>query len=141
MFWINYFSIECNLFVCLYTQWLMSLILLALVVKVLKVISRPNKVHLIVELEICFIQHFLKLYDKESWNKVLQPISHFHFSTVHSSFIALCTSFFQKIRPSTIIPTSMFIDFATFALPPRLFQPPRLLERWEYKSALRVWLF
>ena len=35
----------------------------------------------------------------------------------------LCTSFFQKIPPST------FIDFATFAPPPRLFQSPRLLER------------
>ena len=30
------------------------------------------------------------------------------------------------------IPTSMFFDFVTFAPPPRLFQPPRLLERWEY---------
>ena len=27
------------------------------------------------------------------------------------------------------IPTSTFIDFATFAPPPRLFQPPHLLER------------
>ena len=33
-----------------------------------------------------------------------------------------CTSFFQKIPPSK------FIDFATFAPPPRLFQPPWLLE-------------
>ena len=31
--------------------------------------------------------------------------------------------FFKKI------PTSTFIDLATFAPPPRLFQPPRLLER------------
>ena len=40
--------------------------------------------------------------------------------------LELCTSFFQKIPPST------FSDLATFALPPRLFQPPRLLKRWEY---------
>ena len=44
--------------------------------------------------------------------------------------VYLCTSFFQKIPPSTFIPTSTFIDLATFAPPPRLFQPPRLLERW-----------
>ena len=41
----------------------------------------------------------------------------------------LCTSFFQKIPPSTFIPASTFSDLATFAPPPRLFQPPRLLER------------
>ena len=46
----------------------------------------------------------------------------------------LCTSFFQKIPTTTFIPTSRFSDFATFATPPRLFQPPRLLERWEYVS-------
>ena len=37
-----------------------------------------------------------------------------------------CFSFFQKIPPSK------FIDFVAFAPPPRLFQPPCLLERWEY---------
>jgi hypothetical protein len=41
----------------------------------------------------------------------------------------LCTSFFQKIPPTTFILTSSFIDFATFVPPSRLFQPPRLLER------------
>ena len=30
------------------------------------------------------------------------------------------------------IPTSSFINSGTFAPPPRLFKPPRLLERWEY---------
>ena len=43
--------------------------------------------------------------------------------------LELCTSFFQKIPPSTIIPTSTFSDLATFAPPSRLFQPPRLLKR------------
>ena len=42
--------------------------------------------------------------------------------------LELCTSFFQKIPPST------FSDLATFAPPTRLFQPPRLLDRWEYGS-------
>ena len=31
--------------------------------------------------------------------------------------------FSKKIPPSMFIPTSTFIDFATFAPPPRLFQP------------------
>ena len=30
----------------------------------------------------------------------------------------ICTSFFQKIRPSTFIPTSTFSDLATFVPPP-----------------------
>ena len=30
------------------------------------------------------------------------------------------------------IPASTFSDLAIFASPLRLFQPPRLLERWEY---------
>ena len=38
---------------------------------------------------------------------------------------------FQENSTSTVIPTSMFIDFAYFAPPPHLFQPPRLLERRE----------
>ena len=42
--------------------------------------------------------------------------------------LELCTSFFQKIPPSTFIPTSTFRDSATFEPPPRLFQPPRLLK-------------
>ena len=46
--------------------------------------------------------------------------------------LELCAIFFQKIPPSTFIPTSTFSDLATFAPSPRLFQPPRLLERWEY---------
>ena len=41
----------------------------------------------------------------------------------------LCSGFFQKIPPS------MFIDFATFAPPTRLFQPPRLIEKWEYSRS------
>ena len=45
--------------------------------------------------------------------------------------LELCTSFFQKITPSTFITTSTFSDLVTFAPPPRLFQPPRLLERKE----------
>ena len=40
----------------------------------------------------------------------------------HPPLYVYC-SFFQKI------PTSTFSDFATFAPSPRLFQPPRLLER------------
>ena len=40
--------------------------------------------------------------------------------------LELCTSFFQKIPPSTFISTSTFSDLATFA------PPPRLLKRWEY---------
>ena len=43
--------------------------------------------------------------------------------------LELCTSFFQKMPPSTFIPTSTFSDLATFAPPPRLFQPPRQLKR------------
>ena len=39
--------------------------------------------------------------------------------------LLLCTSFFHEIPPST------FIDFATFAIPLRLFQRPWLLERRE----------
>ena len=39
--------------------------------------------------------------------------------------------------PSTFIPTSTFSDLAFFAPPPRLFQPPCLLKRWEYS----VWNF
>ena len=35
-------------------------------------------------------------------------------------------------------PISPFIDFETFAPPPRLFQPPWLLERWEYSSFLKA---
>ena len=38
----------------------------------------------------------------------------------------LCISFFQKIASSTFFPTSTFIDIATFASPPPLFQPPWL---------------
>ena len=45
-------------------------------------------------------------------------------STPH--LLELCISFFHKIPPST------FSDLANYAPPPRLFQPPRLLERWEY---------
>ena len=41
--------------------------------------------------------------------------------------LELCISFFHKIPPST------FSHWLNFAPPPRLFQPPRLLERWEYK--------
>ena len=44
----------------------------------------------------------------------------------HPPLLAYCSYalvFFQKIPPST------FIDFATFAPPSRLFQPPWLLER------------
>ena len=37
----------------------------------------------------------------------------------------LCTCFFQKIPPSTLIPTCTFSDLANFAPPPRLFQSPR----------------
>ena len=44
--------------------------------------------------------------------------------------LQLCASFFQKIPPSTFISTSKFIDFATFA------PPPRLLERWEHLHSL-----
>ena len=40
--------------------------------------------------------------------------------------------FFKKIPASMVILISTFIDFAIFAPPPRLFQPPRLLETWEY---------
>ena len=46
--------------------------------------------------------------------------------------LQLFASFFSKTSPSRFISTSMWIDFATFAPPPRLFQPPQLLERWEY---------
>ena len=45
--------------------------------------------------------------------------------------LELCISFFLKIPPSRFIPTSTFSDLAYFALPPGLFQPPSLLERWE----------
>ena len=37
------------------------------------------------------------------------------FPTLHSQLLHLCTIFFQKIPSSAILPTSMFIDFATFA--------------------------
>ena len=47
----------------------------------------------------------------------------------------LCTSFFQKIPPSTFVPNSIFSYLATFPPAQRLFQPPRLLERWEYADA------
>ena len=53
---------------------------------------------------------------------------------LHVYCIYVCTSFFQKIPPST------FSDFATFAPPPRLFQPPRLLERWEYMKVTEIWI-
>ena len=46
--------------------------------------------------------------------------------------LKLCISFFHKIPPSKFIPTSTFSDLANFAPPQGLFQPPRLLERWEY---------
>ena len=36
------------------------------------------------------------------------------------------------------ITPSTFSDFAFFAPPPRLFQPPRFLERWEYKFSLKM---
>ena len=52
---------------------------------------------------------------------------------VYCSYVLL---FFQKITPSTLFPTSSFINSGTFAPPPHLFQPPRLLERWEYKTTL-----
>ena len=47
------------------------------------------------------------------------------YSTLHSWLIAFMNQFFfQKIPPSMFSPTSTYIDFATFATPPRLFQPP-----------------
>ena len=45
---------------------------------------------------------------------------------VYCSYVLV---FSKKKKPSTFIPTSMFTDFTTFVPPPRLFQPPRLLER------------
>ena len=59
-----------------------------------------------------------------------------HFPPYTRRSLHLCTMyvvFFQKISPSTFIPTSKFIDFAT--LPP----PPRLLERWEYPNLFQSW--
>ena len=50
----------------------------------------------------------------------------------------LSTSFFQKIPPSTFIPTSTFIDFANFAPPPLLFQPPGLVI-WQLLHPLHVY--
>ena len=50
----------------------------------------------------------------------------------------LYISFFHKIPPSPFIPTSTFSDLANFALPPRLFQPPCLLDRWEYAIVLNL---
>ena len=41
---------------------------------------------------------------------------------------------FKYKSSSCNIPTSTLIDFPTFAPPPSLFQPPRLLERWEYHA-------
>ena len=40
----------------------------------------------------------------------------------------------------SLISTSSFIDFATYAPTSRLFQPPRLLERWEYLDYV-YWVF
>ena len=39
---------------------------------------------------------------------------------------------FQKVPPFMVIPSSLLINLGTFAPPPRFFQPPWLLERYEY---------
>ena len=57
-----------------------------------------------------------------------------------SRLLQLWSSFFQKIPPTTFIPTSTFIVFATFAPLAHLFQPPRLLEIWECLGCKTVWL-
>ena len=74
----------------------------------------------------------LTLYKKKSFFLELHCLSY--------SLAVKATCFTQYLRYlstkgedfSYIIPTSTFIDFNTYAPPLRLFQPPRLLERWEY---------
>ena len=56
--------------------------------------------------------------------KLIQEIGPFFTLKVHIKVV-----FEQKSPPYTLIPPSMFSDFALFAPPPRLFQPPGLLER------------
>ena len=76
----------------------------------------------------CFTENFnySHLSDKRGahayWFKKIPP----------TTILELCISFFHKIQPFTFIPTSMFSDLANFVPPPRLFQPPGLLERWEW---------
>ena len=53
----------------------------------------------------------------------------------HPPLIVYCSHvhiFSQKIPPSS------FINWGTFAPPPRLFQPPRLLERWVQQTKYLV---
>ena len=73
---------------------------------------------------------------KKSTLRVYWFLRFFPPSTSH--LLELCISFFHKIPPSTFIPTSTFTDLAYFAPPPRLFQPSRLLERWEYNKSILV---
>ena len=46
------------------------------------------------------------------------------------------TDFEEFHPPQNKNSPSMFIDFMNIFQLPRLFQPPRLLERWEYSSVL-----
>ena len=55
------------------------------------------------------------------------PGSYFARSYLIATVLQLNTSLFQKIPPSR------FIDFAIFAPPTRLFQPPRLLKSKEMR--------
>ena len=72
---------------------------------------------------------FEKFHHTQNKNPPYTLIDFLGLSTLHSRLLDLCTSFFQKVPPSTFIPTCTFSDLATFAPPPRLFQRPSLLKR------------
>ena len=68
-----------------------------------------------------------------------KEISAFHvywflrfFSTLHFAFIAFMHYFFPD-NPTLHVYSKLHIScFCNFCTPSRLFQPPRLLQRWEY---------
>ena len=79
-------------------------------------------------------KHGVTLIDFEKISKLHVDWFASFFPPYTPGLLQLCTSFFQKIPPA------MFVDFPTFAPPPRLFQPLPLLERWGYYSYCKIML-